>query len=408
LSEFARAHGLVAAERTELPALGSLLGRADLKQRGAATGTLPGGERGTVCQVTYTTRSDDTTTTHNRTAVVLRIPESIGFAPYLAGGEVGIGAAAGRPIQSVKLDGGGRILADKGIDEGWLRELLSPAFTQWIQRSPDDFSWELCEGVLCVSRQGHMDTEENLTTLCADATRIALAIRDEALEEVESGAAGRTAAAPTEPDSETKLAHAILDRTTFAKPPADVVSARPQFHDLVVRHPSTYFVAIFMTLAWMLGINIIGGGIFGLLLNLPNPGLAVLIFEGLLFVIVGYFVLRSRINGMSEKLAAEGFWREYARTRELRFEDPRAFAAAHAQAGLPGAPKRVLTGAFDGVSGSLMLTGDGLKRGDSIALVTGPTGPIAISDLDFSAPGASAKALDAYVEQLVLDLRTQP
>ena len=55
-----------------------------------------------------------------------------------------------------------------------------------------------------------------------------------------------------------------------------------------------------------------------------------------------------------------------------------------------------------------MITGDGFKRGDSIALVGGPTGPIATAEFDVSAPGASAKALDAYVDELVLDLKTQP
>ena len=47
------------------------------------------------------------------------------------------------------------------------------------------------------------------------------------------------------------------------------------------------------------------------------------------------------------------------------------------KASLPGTPKRVMTGVFAGVPGSLMVTGDGLKRGDSIALVGGETGPIA-------------------------------
>ena len=47
-----------------------------------------------------------------------------------------------------------------------------------------------------------------------------------------------------------------------------------------------------------------------------------------------------------------------------------------------------------------MVTGDGFKRGDSIALVAGPTGPVASADFDVSAPGASAKALDAYAARL--------
>jgi hypothetical protein len=405
LDEFAEAHGLEAAESVELATSGALLSENDLKQRAAATGALPGGETGTVCHLTYTTRSNDSTRTHDKTAVVIRVPESIGFAPYLAAGETSL--YLGTKTRSVKLDGGGQVRAADGIDEAWLTELLSPAFTHWLQRSPDGFGWELAEGVLCVWRDGHLTTERELVPLCEDAALIARTVREESLEEVDSGKA-EASAAETKTDSEGKLAKAILDRTTFAHPPADVAEAMPQFRGLVVRHPSTYFVALFMTLAWMLGINIIGGGIFGLLLNLPNPGLAVLIFELALFAVVGFLCLRSQINGISKRLATEGFWREYARGRDLRSEDPGAFAATHAKAGLPGRPKRVLTGVFGGIPGSLMLTGDGLKRGDSIALVSGPSGPIATAELDLSAPGASARALDAYVETLVLDLQTQP
>ena len=94
-----------------------------------------------------------------------------------------------------------------------------------------------------------------------------------------------------------------------------------------------------MTLACMLVVNVIGGGIFGLLLNLPSPGRAVLIFELCLFAIIGFFVLRSQINGTSQKLAIEGFWREYARTRGLRLEDPSAFAA-DAREGRPARERR--------------------------------------------------------------------
>jgi hypothetical protein len=308
----------------------------------------------------------------------------------------------------VELDGGGSLLAADGINEAWLTELFSPAFTQWLNRNPEDFAWELADGVLCVSRAGHLSKESELSTLCADAAHIAATVREECLEEVESGGAERTAATARKLKPQDQLVNSILARTTFDSPPADVAASRAQFRGLVVRHPSTYFISFFTTLAWMLGINIIGGGIYGLLLNLPDPGRAVLVYQGLLFVIVGYLVLRRQINGTSEKLAAEGFWQQYARTRGLRFEDPSSFAATHAKADLPGNPVRVMTGSFDGVPGSLLVTGDGFTRGDSIALVAGPIGPTATAEFDVSAPGASAKALDGYAAELVMDLRTRP
>ena len=404
LAEFARAHGLAFADRAELPGKGGLLSEDDLRQDGAATGELAPGEPGTLCRLTYTYRSDDTTHTVKRTAAVLRVPESIGFAPYL-GARERLALTAGS--KQVELDGGGRLLAAEGVNDAWLTELFSPAFTQWLTRNPEDFAWELADGVLCVSRAEHLSKESELSTLCADAAHIAATVREECLEEVESGGAQRTAATK-KLKPQDQLVNSILARTTFDTPPADVAASRTQFRELVVRHPSTYFISFFTTLAWMIGINIIGGGIYGLLLNLPNPGLAVLVYQAILFVIVGYLVLRRQINGTSEKLAAEGFWQQYAKTRGLRFEDPSQFAATHAKAELPGNPVRVMTGTFDGVNGSLLVTGDGFTRGDSIALVAGPTGPTATAEFDVSAPGASATALDRYAADLVLDLKTRP
>ena len=402
LGEFAQAHGLAIAGAPELPRKGGLLGEDDLRIGAAATGALPGGEPGTVCHLTYTYRSDDTTHTVERTATVLRVPESMGFAPYLGStGSVGTGGA---PTKTVKLAGGGSRRVADGVSAPWRAELLSPAFSDWLARSPDGFEWELAEGIVCASVPGHRAGETELTRLCADAAHIATVIREECLEEVDSGQAPRSAARPKR-KADQQLVDAILARTTFEHPPADVEAARPQFRRLVVRHPSTYFISLFMTLAIMLGVNIIGGGIFGLLLNLPNPGRAVLIFELCLFGIIGFFVLRSQINGTSRSLAVEGFWREYARTRGLRSEDPSSFAATHAKADLPGAPKRVLSGPLGGLEGSLLITGDGMKRGDSIALVAGPAGPVASAELELSAPGASAKALDSYVERLAAELR---
>ena len=300
----------------------------------------------------------------------------------------------------MKLDGGGSVRVADGVNDAWLVELLSPAFTDWLARSPDDFHWELADGVLCASRGGHLTAESELTRICSDAAHIATTVREESLEEVDSGGAGRSAVRPKR-KADDRLVEAILARTTFDHPPNDVAESLPQFRRLIVRHPSTYFISLFMTLAFMLVANVIGGGIFGLLLNLPSPGRAVLIFELCLFAIIGFFVLRSQINGTSRKLAIEGFWREYARTRGLRLEDPSAFAATHAKAEPPGRSRPgCMSGGLGGVDGSLMITGDGFTRGDSIALVAGPVGPMASAEFEVSAPGASAKALDAYVERL--------
>jgi hypothetical protein len=403
LAEFAGAHGLEYSDGAELPAKGRLLAEDDLKQAGTATGDLAPGEPGTLSWLTYTYRSDDTTHTVKRTAAVLRVPESIGFAPYL-----GASGAIAVDVKAVELDGGGKVLAAKGVNDGWLAELFSPAFTAWLQRNPDDFQWELTDGVLCVSREGYLSKDSELAALCSDAAHIATTIRDECLEEVESGEAKRTAAKAKEPSGRDKVVSAVLAKTTFDHPPADVEATRAQFREEVVRIPGTYISAFFKTLLLMVAVNVIGGGLYGLLLNLPNPGRAVLIYQAILFVVIGFFVLRSQINGTAKQLASEGFWQQYAKARGLTFEDPATFAATHAKAELPGNPVRVMTGTFDGIPGSLLVTGDGLKRGDSIALVAGESGPTATADFDVSAPGPSAAALDKYAADLVLDLQTRP
>ena len=81
---------------------------------------------------------------------------------------------------------------------------------------------------------------------------------------------------------------------------------------------------------------------------------------------------------------------------------------AHSRLPLPGKPIRVLEGQIGGSHGFLMLTGDGRKRGDKIALVRGPKGPTAVADLNVSAPGMSTAALDEHIATLLLDLETAP
>ena len=251
-------------------------------------------------------------------------------------------------------------------------------------------------------------TKQQLAALCADAARIATTVREECLEEVETGEAKRSAAKTEKPaKARDRLVDTLISKTTFANPPTDVGSTRPQFREQLLRHPSTYLIAFWMTLLIMLAVNIVGGGIYGLLLNLGNPGRAVIVYQVILFAIIGPLVLRRQVNGLSEELASRGFWREYMRTHALTEQDPTLFAATHAKADLPGAPKRVMSGVLGGVEGALMLTGDGDKRGDVIALVAGETGPTASAAFDVSAPGPSTTVLDDYVTRLAGELRSR-
>ncbi len=406
LQAFAETHGLTPGSAGDLPRTGSLLTRGDLRLEGAAGGDLPGGRLGVIAHTVYTTRSDDTTTTHRHTAVITRLPESIGYAPYLLiGSGFGLTAAAvrGRPVDAAPDV---RVIADDGIDEGWLRELFSPAFAEWLQRSPGDFGAELADGVLVVIRESHLTDAGKLEGLCADAGRVAGEISEESIEEAATG--GGSVAKGPPPSREQRLASVLIAELERSSPPAHVESDLADASRLAKRSPAVFASTLRSTLLWMLGINIIGGGIYGLLLNLPDPLMAVLVYQVILAVVVGTLVFRSRTKQVAARASEDAFYIEYAKARGLREVEPLRFAAEHAEANLPAKPVRVFAGSFGGVPGHLMLTGDGRERGQQIALVRGPRGPIATTELNVSAPGISVAALDGFVETLVLDLETAP
>lgn len=405
LDDFAEAHGLAAGTGGEMPDTGSLLS-VGAAIDGAAHGELPGGESGIVFTCTWETRSDDTTTTHKRTAVVIRLPESMGYAPYLQ-----IGHLFGISPRIIKMRDfepakDVRVVVDNGVDQGWLTELFSPAFSEWLQRSPGDFGAELDAGVLVVARDGHLYGEEKLVQLCEDACRVAQEIREEALEEVESG--GGSIAKSEAPDIRTQIARGLAPELLETGTPANIESKLAEAQSRARRIPGMYLSTITGTLLIMLGINIIGGGIYGLLLTVGDPLKNVLVYQAILFVVVGFLRYRHITNDLAKKASAETFWQGYERDRQLTEVDPLQFSAAHAEADLPGKPVRVLEGLFGGVPGFLMLTGEGRERGDEIALVRGPKGPIAVTDLNLSAPGASTAGLDEHVATLLLDLETAP
>src|SRR5687767_11760607 len=84
MDAFAEAHGLQVVERPELPEHGGTLSRAGAEAGPAAKGELPGGLEGTLTHFDYTTSDNDGHHYHHPlTLVVTRVPESMGFAPFL-------------------------------------------------------------------------------------------------------------------------------------------------------------------------------------------------------------------------------------------------------------------------------------------------------------------------------------
>lgn len=132
LAKFAQDHGLAFAERVDLPPQGATLTQSDGKVEGAATGQLPGGIEGSLVHFTYTytwTDSDDHTHTETRrfTLVVIQIPESIGFLPYMgfSGSDSHLSQMAGS-TEMTKIDlgkergfDGAHACAYKGTSQSW-------------------------------------------------------------------------------------------------------------------------------------------------------------------------------------------------------------------------------------------------------------------------------------------------
>jgi hypothetical protein len=403
LEEFAEAEHLDPGTGGALPAAGSLLERSGLVVDGAARGMLPGGREGTVLLTTYKTTSDDHTTTHHHTAVVMRVPEAMGYAPYLQMGRANGLQANTKIFEPVP---GVSVRADEGVDEGWLTELFSPALCEWLSRSPGDFGAELSSGVLTVIRDEHLRQPADLRGLCTDAAKVADAIREEAVEEVESG--GGAVAKAAAPTRDERLAAGLIPKLGVAAPPAHVESEMVAGREAATHSGAVLGSVIRTTLLIIVGVNVIGGGIYGLLLNLSNPKLAVLIYQGILLLIVTPLVYRSRTSKLAKRASEEAFYLGYAKARDLKPVEPLRFAAEYGEAGLPAKPVRVFEGLFGGTSGHLMLTGNGLTRGDQIVLVRGPKGPTATTELNVSPPGVSTTALDECVQTLLLDLETAP
>jgi hypothetical protein len=421
LSKFAAEQGLQYAERVDLPAQGQTLSTGG-RVEGAATGTLPGGVEGSLVRFTYThtyTDSDNHSHSEERpfTLVVASIPESIGFVPYLgfSGPASKLSAMAGgedmAPIDMRKSEvlKHATAMAYKGTRETWLAQLLSPALIQWLERCDEDFGFELANGVLCAGRNGYLSEATELAAVCEDAAHIALAIREESLEEV--GTSGEEAEAARDPDADDPQMEAALGKVELDSP-ATAVAAEGTFKGYARTAPATIFGALRFALLLTLLLNVPGAAV-PIILITEGAYLPLAAIEGGLVLIVFFFSFRSRVRQAGRKYADEAFYRGYAADRELKLEEPLRFAAAHAEAKLPFKPDRVLSGILPGgASGSLVLSGDGSKRSDRIAVVGGPRGPVAEAELQAEAPGISVQLLDGYAErlgrELAEDLATRP
>lgn len=382
-----------------------------------AEGTLPGGVQGTLAHYTYTyttTDSEGNSTSHTRrfTIVVTSVPQSIGFMPSLGfrGPESEMTGITGSLAEVVQVDLEGhaglkdsRCFRYRGASEQWTRRLFSPALIDWLARSEDDFGFELADGVLTSGRGGHLTEAPALTRLCEEAAHLTAAIAAESDQGTNIGtAAGNAARDPKAADPRMEAAL----RSIPVDPPDSVNGAVPIFRSHLSRSPRIIGRALRRALLIALLFNVPGAAI-PIVFILEGFYLPLAVIEGLLVGALFLYIYRRAIREGGAKYAAEAFWRSYAGTRGLKLEEPLHFAATHAEAKLPFKPERVLTGPLPGGGeGSFCVYGDGSKRADRVAVVGGPAGPVAESELEAEPQGLTAKDLDTYLEQLAGEIRS--
>jgi len=408
LEAFAEEHRLTYRSGGSLPPHGHLLTRGG-QVEGLVEGTLPGGVEGTLAYYTYTyetTDSEGHSTTHTRrfAIVVTSVPQSIGFMPSLGfhGAESemsGIGAGLEQMVQ-VDLDGhaglkGSRCYRYEGASETWTRRLFSPALIDWLARSEAELGFELADGVLTTGRR--RIGGDLLVGLCEEAAHLTEAIAAESDEDSNTGVAAGDAA--KDPDANDPRMEEAL-RAIAVDPPESIGAAERVFRRHLARSPRTLIRALSYATAITLLLNIPGAAIPILLAAAGSWG-ALAAIEGGLIAIFAFFVFRKDLRASGRKYAAEAFWRNYAERRGMKLEEPLRFAATHADAKLPFRPDRVLTGPLPGGGeGSFCIYGDGSKRADRVAVVAGPAGPVAESELEAEPQGLTTKDLGTYLEQL--------
>jgi hypothetical protein len=410
LQSYAKAQNLRFRAGGSLPPHGNLLTRGGQAEN-LVEGALPGGVDGTLAHYTYTyttTDSDGHSETHTRrfTIVVTAVPESIGFMPSLgfAGPESEMSGLGGGLEEVVKVDLGGdaglkgsHCYRYKGASEVWTRRLFSPALTDWLARSERDLGFELGDGVLTTSRDGHLTDAAALTGLCEEAAHLTAAIAAESDESADGGAAeGNAAKDPKANDP--RMEEAL--RAIAVDPPQSIGEAERVFRRHLARSPRTFVHALAYATALTLLLNIPGAAV-PILLAVAGAWGPLAAIEGALIAIFAAFIFRKDLRESGRKYAAEAFWRSYAEARGMRLEEPLHFAATHADAKLPFRPDRVMVGPLPGGGeGSFCVCGDGSKRADRVAVVAGPAGPVAESELEAEPQGLTTKDLDTYLEQL--------
>lgn len=320
-------HGLAFTWRGRLPEATFQLLTKDLPTEAIASGTLPGGITGLVCDFLRKPQQTSGQTAHvtpaqRSTLILTRVPESMALWPIVACHELedqawttrGVIRALMREVEfeSIGLNKRYRIAVNREQDESLLRQLFSPALIDALaERAPEDFYFELHRGVLCMATATAPEDPDEVERVCEFGSWLAERIRSEALESAGEARARDRAVAGATTLMENTIRNERLGEVEFETPPADVASA-------AARYRKTYSGAMRL---------------------LP-------IARGTV-----------RLNAIS--LGLEAFLRGYAETRGLELARGSVWSVEHMLVAPPGVPGRALTGRLPGgLDGSLLVCND--------------------------------------------------
>ena len=202
MAQYAGSRRLTYSPSGQLPGATPLLSAGTRREtQDVMAGLLPGGLQGTLAHYTYYVRrssgqGQSTTTPYPYTVVLVQIPETTAFVrKLLCHDERRIGGVnifgldfSGDEklvLESAALNERYSIRTAAGQDQAWMRELFTPKFIDWLAtQAMDEFSFELVDGLLCVSVGKRLDRSDQLDWLCGAATYVAGRIRGEVAEDM--------------------------------------------------------------------------------------------------------------------------------------------------------------------------------------------------------------------------------
>jgi hypothetical protein len=306
--------------------------------------------------------------------VETRIGEAIGFAHTLtcfprAWSEAPPGWSLAEELEPVRLESTAferryEVRAGSHQDRNWLRQLLSPAFMDWLESRPsEDFGFELHEGYLRCFVPGAAEGER-AERLQREADEVAERIRTEALEAEGIGQRDLGTGIPE------RIERAVA-KVSFDRPPPDVAIASQPFRRYAKRDPSVYVAALggvlgaysaVIALLFEIGADVVD--LIEFIVFFLPPSAAGVGF--VLIGVVGYaLALPEAIKLGSHRYGRVAFAREYARARGLRLESPQTFHRELMRVDLPAPAHFVMRGAVAG------------RRDGWLALCRSRRGPLA-------------------------------